>query len=44
MEEYYKWQIEQLRATIAQQEKIINELLNDKVLKYKKEDITSSNF
>ncbi len=30
MEEYYKWQIEQLRATVAQQERIINELLNKK--------------
>lgn len=31
MEEYYKWQIEQLKATIAQQERIINQLVNDKL-------------
>ena len=31
MEEYYKWQIEQLRATVAKQEQIINQLVNDKL-------------
>ena len=31
MEEYYKWQIEQLKATIAKQEQIINQLVNDKL-------------
>ena len=31
MEEYYKWQIEQLKATVAQQERIINQLVNDKL-------------
>ena len=31
MEEYYKWHIEQLKATIAQQERIINQLVNDKL-------------
>ena len=31
MEEYYKWQIEQLKATIAQQERIINQLVTDKL-------------
>lgn len=39
MEEYYKWQIEQLRATIAKQEEIINQLINDKSKKYTSEDI-----
>ena len=33
MEDFYRWQIEQLRATVAQQEQIINQLINDK-LKY----------
>jgi hypothetical protein len=37
MEEYYKWQIEQLKATVAQQERIINQLVNDK-LKVAQED------
>ena len=35
MEEYYKWRIEQLEATIAKQEEIINQLVNDKALKYR---------
>ncbi len=34
MNEYYKWRIEQLEATIAKQEEIINQLINDKALKY----------
>lgn len=38
MEEYYKWRIEQLEATIAKQEEIINQLINDKTLKYTAED------
>ena len=38
MEEYYKWQIEQLKATVAQQEQIINQLINDKALRYKQEE------
>lgn len=36
MEEYYKWRIEQLEATVAKQEQIINQLINDK-LKYTQE-------
>ena len=31
MEEYYKWQIEQLKATIAKQEEIINTLVGKKL-------------
>lgn len=31
MEEYYKWQIEQLKATIAKQEAIINQLIGKKL-------------
>lgn len=38
MEEYYKWQIEQLKATVAQQEQIINQLINDKALRYTQEE------
>lgn len=30
MEEYYKWQIEELRATVALQEKIIHQLVGKK--------------
>lgn len=37
MEEYYKWRIEQLEATVAQQERIINQLINDKALRYTQE-------
>ena len=38
MEDYYKWQIEQLKATVAQQEQIINQLINDKALRYTQEE------
>ncbi len=38
MEEYYKWRIEQLEATIAKQEEIINQLINDKALRYTQEE------
>ena len=38
MEEYYKWRIEQLEATVAKQEEIINQLTNNKALKYSSED------
>lgn len=38
MEEYYKWRIEQLEAAVAKQEQIINQLINDKALKYTAED------
>jgi hypothetical protein len=31
MEDYYKWQIEQLRATIAQQDEIIRILSQNKL-------------
>ena len=31
MEEYYKWQIEQLKATVAKQEEIINTLIGKKL-------------
>lgn len=31
MEEYYKWQIEQLKATVAKQEEIINMLVGKKL-------------
>lgn len=31
MEEYYRWQIEQLRATVAQQEEIIISLTKAKL-------------
>lgn len=34
MEEYYKWRIEQLEATVAKQEEVINQLINDKALRY----------
>ena len=37
MEEYYKWRIEQLEATVAKQEEIINQLIGDK-LKYTTEE------
>jgi hypothetical protein len=37
MEDFYRWQIEQLRATVAQQEQIINQLINDKALRYTQE-------
>lgn len=33
MEEYYKWRIEQLEATIAKQEEIIKMLVNEKAEK-----------
>ena len=38
MEDFYKWQMEQLKATVAQQEQIINQLINDKALRYKQEE------
>lgn len=38
MNEYYKWRIEQLEATVAKQEEIINQLVNDKALKYTQEE------
>lgn len=38
MEDFYKWQIEQLKATVAQQEQIINQLINDKALRYTQEE------
>lgn len=38
MEDFYKWQIEQLKATVAQQEQIINQLINDKALRYTREE------
>jgi hypothetical protein len=38
MEEYYRWQIEQLRATVAQQERIINQLITEKSLNYENKD------
>lgn len=31
MEEYYKWRIEQLEATVAKQEEIINQLIGNKI-------------
>ena len=37
MEDFYRWQIEQLRATVAKQEQIINQLIGDK-LKYTQEN------
>jgi uncharacterized coiled-coil protein SlyX len=38
MEEYYKWRIEQLEATVAKQEQIINQLINNKALKHNSQD------
>lgn len=38
MEEYYKWRIEQLEATVAKQEEIINTLINNRSLEYDRED------
>lgn len=38
MEEYYKWRIEQLEATVAKQEEVINQLINDKALRYTREE------
>lgn len=38
MNEYYKWRIEQLEATVAKQEEIINQLINNKTLKYTQEE------
>ena len=37
MEEYYKWRIQQLEATVAKQEEIINQLIADRALEYDKE-------
>lgn len=40
MEEYYRWQIEQLRATVAQQEEIIISLTNAKLKEYIREEVS----
>ena len=40
MEEYYRWQIEQLRATVAQQEEIIVSLTKAKLNEYNIKEIS----